>query len=174
MIQQQQEEDKRKPKTCLIICSVIHIILIIIFLDLIITTLYIVTKNERIFLVCGKKMWNLLFIHLMVPICTIVIPLVIGFFMVPILLTYTHKNPFWLFLFSVLCFIAYNATMLSMGIEYVIEAQNNEICSAALSGTHLVLLTWIFISIDSIALFIELCCLLIMLCIQGFDQNVKT
>jgi hypothetical protein len=168
------KEEGKKSTPYFLLFALFHVLLILFFLFVIVSTLVSVSKKEEIFLFCGRKLWNLLFIHVVMPFCVAIIPLILSFFVIPILLSYTHKNPFWLFLFPLLFVIAYNATMLSLGIEYVLEAESNERCYAVISQTHLIILSWTFIVIDSVSLFIELMFLFIMLCIQGLDQSVKT
>jgi hypothetical protein len=161
-------------KPC-ILYSIIHVILIVCFGILIIyTVMSVANDGDEVFSICSRDLWKLLFIHTIILICITILLCILCVSMPPILLNYTHKNPFWLFLFPLLFCIAYSAIMTSLGIQYVIDTQN-KVCYATLTEKPLlIILTWVFIVIDSIALLVELSCLFFMLCIQGFDKSIKS
>jgi hypothetical protein len=160
-------------KPC-ILYSIIHVVLILSFAILIIYTVMSVARDDdKVFSICSRDLWKLLFIHTTILICITILLCILCVSMPPILLNYTHKNPFWLFIFPLVFCITYNAIMMSLGIKYVIDAQN-KVCYAALTEKPLlIILTWVFIVIDSISLLLEVSCLFFMLCIQGFDKSIK-
>lgn len=132
--------------------------------------------------ICGHDLWNLLLMHLVMPFVVILFFFMVALLVYPFLLSCTHRNPFCLFFIPLVLLMTYNATMLGLGIKFLTEA--NQECSDALtkasqaispSGPLLIILSWVYVVLDALSLFVETISLLFLICVQiNFKESPET
>lgn len=159
--------------------SVVHILAMLFFFILIIYTL-ITNFNLNTSKVCGNDLWILLLMHFIMPFILGLILYIISTFISPFLLIWTHTNPFWILLPPLLIIFVYNNTLLALGIRSLLQVQNNDICLHALKNATqdfspdqplLIILSWVFVGIDSLAVLCEILMLFSMFFIQSLTVN---
>lgn len=163
-------EDDAQKRPIFIHClfSLIHILLTILFISVNIYALSTVNSSPTALSVCGKDLWNLLLVHIIMPILMGFLFCILALVLSPFMLQCTHRHPVYLFLIPLLTMAVYNSTMLCLGIKYIIDVQNKkgEDCVQALTEASkglspnfplLIVLSWVFVAIDSLSLLLQLC-----------------
>lgn len=169
------------------------------FLGINLYTLISVKKNissETVFAECAQNLWMLLLLHLIIPIVIFLVFAITTFMCLIVidnscLLYCTHRKTICIMLIPTILLMSYNSTMLAFGVKYIYEAQeavvvntteiHNIDCmstlkdaSTAFGSNHaplLVLMSWIFVSFDAIALVIETIFLFVIICIHFNSTN---
>jgi hypothetical protein len=165
--------------------SVIYIGLTISFLALCIYTLATVNNNANAVELCGRDLWTILLLHITLPFLLTFVFIISTMLISPFLLQCTHKNPFCLFFIPLTILIAYNGIMLGMGIRFILDAEKNkEGCVAALTEASkgaspdlplLIVLSWVYVGLDSISLLGGTCSFIFLICVQmNFMVSEKT
>lgn len=173
------ESRKDLPSCTRVIFSIIHILATLFFVILIIYAL-ITNASNNTSVVCGNELWRLLLVHLVMPIAGGLTICIVTTLISPFLLSWTHKSPFWLLLLPLLTLVVYNATMLGLGVQSIHKAQNNSVCLEVLKDASkdlspdlplLIVLSWVFVGIDSLAVLCWAIALFFMFCIQTLSAN---
>lgn len=168
-----------KRSCCYIVLKIIYFLLVMFFYVLCIYSL--VTANSETE-VCGRDLWNLLLMHLVMPFIAVSFFLMVALLVYPFLLSCTHRNPFCLFFVPLLLLFAYNCTMLVLGIKFLTDTKQE--CSDALtkaskdispSAPLLIVLSWVYVAIDALSLLTEIISLLFLICVQiNFKESPET
>ena len=156
--------------------SAIHLGLFISFLVLCIYALATVNDDAKAIELCGRGLWTFLLLHITLPFLISFVFIISTLLISPFLLQCTHKNPFCLFFIPLTIFVAYNSTMLAMGVRFILDAEKDkEGCVAALTEASkgvspdlplLIVLSWVYVGIDSLCLLGEICFIIFLTCVQ--------
>ena len=177
----------KTPSVSVFVFSCVHVLLTLFFFSLVVYTLISVKRklSSEIFTECAQELWTLLILHITMPFLLGILLSSLSFCclnsMSPYLLHCTHTNTFGLVALPTLTILAYSCTMLALGLQAISHHQS-ETCISALSepteamSPHvplLIVLSWIFVGIDSLALMIEVCFLIFILGIQLHTAPLK-
>jgi hypothetical protein len=172
----QEEPPHAKTSYLYTFFSFLHVALVLCFLGLIIYALASINADSAaVFAMCDRTLWDLLLVHLVLPFILGLVFLVASFTLSPFLLACTHQNPFWLMLVPLLIVMGYSSTMLGLTVQSILRSQQSDQCIAVLREPTrsispdtplIIILSWVFVAIDSLASLGELCFLVFLVGIQ--------